>query len=128
MPPLAELAIAIMLPTVACYAILSAFRGYRRLAEARSQAPAAESMQRVEARLRRLRAELELTEARPGGTAKNHRVRAVRGAYLDVLSAACMRLDISPPEGGDRARQADIYQAEARLRQRGVDVRAAATH
>jgi hypothetical protein len=39
------------------------------------------------------------------------------------LSAACRRLDISPPPGGDRAPQAEIYRVEAALRQRGLEVR-----
>jgi hypothetical protein len=126
--PLAELAIAILLPTAAGYALLIAFRGYRRLAESRRRPAPEESIERLGAHLRRLRAELETTEARPGITAKNHRVRALRGAYLDALSAACRRLDVSPPPGGDRARLADIYRAEAALRQRGVDVRETAAH
>ena len=77
-------------------------------------------------RLRRLRAELEATENTPRGPARQHRLRAVRGAYLDVLGSACLRVGVSPPPGGDLARQADIYRAEAALRQRGVDVEAAA--
>jgi hypothetical protein len=122
-PPLAELAIAVLLPTAAGYAILGVFRACRRFADARRRPVPAVPMERLEARLRRLRAELELTESRPGRAAKNHHVRALRGAYVDVLSAACERLEIAPPDGGDRARQADIYRAEAALRQRGVDVR-----
>jgi phosphatidylserine/phosphatidylglycerophosphate/cardiolipin synthase-like enzyme len=112
-----------MLPTAAGYAILGIFRASRRLAAARRRPVPAVPIERLEARLRRLRAELELTESRPGGAAKNHHVRALRGAYVDVLSTACERLDIAPPEGGERARQAEIYRAEAALRQRGVDVR-----
>ena len=52
----------------------------------------------------------------------------MRGAYLDALRDACARLGVSPPPGGDRARQADIYRAEAALRERGLDVRATAAH
>ena len=63
------------------------------------------------------------TETRSGLTAKHHRVQAVRGAYLDALAAACRRLDISPPRGGDRASQAEIYRVEAALRQGGLEVR-----
>jgi hypothetical protein len=83
-------------------------------------------MDRLVIRLRRLRAELEQTENTPRGQARRHRLHAVRGAYLDMLRCACERLDVSPPPGGDRARQADIYRAEAALRERGVDVAAAA--
>ena len=80
-------------------------------------------LDRLAARLRRLRAQLETTETSPAVTAKRHRVAAVRGAYLDALREACARLGVSPPPGGDRARQADIYRAEAALRERGLDVR-----
>jgi hypothetical protein len=80
-------------------------------------------VERLQADLRRLRAELEDTETRSGLTAKHHRVQALRGAYLDTLAAACQRLDVSPPSGGDRAAQAEIYRVEAALRLRGLDVR-----
>ena len=123
MSPIAELAIALLLPTAAGYAILAAVRGYRRLEESRRRPAPAEPIERVGVRLRRLRAELESTESRSGLMAKNHRVKAVRGAYLETLAAACLRLEVSPPPGGDRARQADIYRAEAALRERGLDVR-----
>jgi hypothetical protein len=51
----------------------------------------------------------------------------LRGAYVDVLSVACERLEVSPPPGGERAPLAEIYRAEAALRQRGLDVRQPAT-
>jgi C4-dicarboxylate-specific signal transduction histidine kinase len=126
---IAEFLFVIFLPTAAGFAILGAIRGSRRLAEARRQAAARkrpappEPVERLAATLRRLRAELERTEAIPGGVAKNHRIRAVRGAYTDALSTACQRLGVPPPPGGDRAKLADIYRAEAALRQRGLDVR-----
>jgi hypothetical protein len=123
MRTIAELALALLLPTAAGYAILFAIRGYRRLAESRRRPAPAEPIERVAKRLRRLRAELESTESRAGLTAKHHRVMALRGAYLDELSAACLRLEVSTPPGGARARQADIYRAEAALRERGLDVR-----
>ena len=126
MSPLAELAIAVLLPTAAGYAILGTIRGCRLLAEARRRPAPEESIDRLTATLRRLRAELELTETRPGIAAKNHRVAALRGAYADALASACGRLDVPPPLGGDQARQADIYRAEAALRERGLDVRATA--
>ncbi|HEX7164021.1 MAG TPA: hypothetical protein VF223_22625, partial [Trebonia sp.] len=59
--------------------------------------------------------------------AKHHRVQALRGAYLDTLSAACQRLDVTPPSG-DGAPLAEIYRVEAGLRQRGLDVRETAAH
>ena len=126
MSPLIELVIAILLPTAAGYAIIVAFRGVRRARQASYKPPPAEPLDRLAARLQRLRAELEQTETRPGATAKIHRVRAVRGAYLDLLCEACTRLEVPPPVGGDRAKLTDIYQAEAELRSRGLDVRQSA--
>ena len=118
--------LAALLPTLVVYAILLGGRSYRRLAESRRRTPPApEPLERIVTRLRRLRAELEATENTGRGPARQHRLRAVRGAYLDVLGAACERLGVSPPPGGDRARQADIYRAEAALRERGVDVASA---
>ena len=115
------------LPTAVGFALIGAWRAARWLAEARYrarfQALPPEPIERLEADLRRLRAELEDTETRSGLTAKHHRVQAVRGAYLDALAAACRRLDIGPPRGGDRASQAEIYRVEAALRQGGVEVR-----
>ena len=115
------------MPTAVGFALIGMWRAARWLAEARYKARykarPPEPVERLQADLRRLRSELEDTETRSGLTAKHHRVQAVRGAYLDTLSAACRRLDISPPRGGDRAPQAEIYRVEAALRQRGLDVR-----
>jgi len=115
------------LPTAVGFALIGAWRAARWLAEARYKARykarPPEPVERLQADLRRLRSELEDTETRSGLTAKHHRVQALRGAYVDALSAACRRLDISPPPGGDRAPQAEIYRVEAALRQRGLDVR-----
>jgi hypothetical protein len=124
----ALLVLALLLPTAAGYAIVAAVRVSRRLAESRYRPSAAESPGRLAANLRRLRARLETTEASPGLTAKNNRLGILRGAYLDALRDACQRLGVSPPPGGDRACQADIYQAEAALRERGLDVRETAAH
>jgi hypothetical protein len=118
------------LPSAAFGAGLAAMRVWRRADDAsrrhRADRMPAEPIEQVEARLRRLRAELEAMENQPGGMAKRHRVLAVRGAYLDCLTSACQRLKVSPPAGGDQARQADIYRVEAALREHGLDVREAA--
>jgi len=125
--PVATLILAAALPTAACFALIYMWRAAGWLSEvwARRQARAAppEPIDRLQADLRRLRAELEDTETRSGLTAKQHRVQALRGAYLDALSTACRRLEVSPPAGGDRAPLAEIYRVEAALRQRGLDVR-----
>jgi hypothetical protein len=123
-----ELIIALAaMPVVGC-ALIGAWRGAQRLAEARRRPLAPEPLGRLEADLRRLRAELEDTETRAGLTAKNHRVQALRGAYLDVLAVACHRMDVPPPRGGDRARLAEIYRAEEALRHRGLHVRQPTAH
>ena len=127
MSTLVEFLFVIMLPTAAVFALIGAWRVAGWLGDARSKARfkalPPEPIDRLEADLRRLRSELEDTETRSSLTAKYHRVRALRGAYADALSSACRRLDISPPRGGDRAPQAEIYRVEAALRQRGLEVR-----
>jgi hypothetical protein len=120
--PVAELVFAAVLPTVAVFALIYAWRGARRLSEARHKAPA-QPIERLQADLRRLRAELEDTETRAGLTAKHHRVQALRGAYLDALRLACRRLEVPPPPAGEGVPLAEIYRVEAALRQRGLDVR-----
>ncbi len=121
---------AVFLPSLAVGAVLFAMRGWRRADELARQRRAdrapAEPVDQVQARLRRLRAELEAVENQPGGMARQHRIVAVRGAYLDCLTSACQRFQVRPPDGGDRARQAEIYRVEAALREHGLDVREAA--
>jgi hypothetical protein len=109
------------MPIVGC-AVVGSWRAFWWLEERRRKAPQAESLAELAASARRLRAELEDTETQAGLTAKHHRVEAVRAAYLDVLATACRRLDVPPPPGGARATLADIYRAEAALRQRGLPV------
>jgi hypothetical protein len=127
--PLAiEWVIVILLPTAAGGAIIAAIRGARWSSERRrtrryEAAPPAVPIERIEARLCRLRAELHATETRTGIPAKHLRVKALRGAYVDVLTEACRRLDVPPPPGGDRAPLTEIYRVEAALRRRGLDVR-----
>jgi hypothetical protein len=120
--PVAEWVITLTLLPAAGYASIGACRAARWLGERRRVAPAPEPIGRLAADLRRLRADLEDTETRAGLTAKYHRVRALRGAYLDALSTACQRLNVDPPPG-DGAPLAEIYRVEAALRQRGLDVR-----
>ena len=129
-----ELIIALAAMPVAGCALIGGWRGVNLLAEARRKPPSPEPLDRLEADLRRLRAELEDTETRAGLIAKNHRVQALRGAYLDALTAACRRLDVPPPRGGDQASpagapsQAEIYRAEEALRNRGLRVRQPTAH
>jgi hypothetical protein len=118
-----ELIVAILLPTAAGFALLGAFRALRWAGERRSRAPAPVPLSRLGADLRRLRAQLEETETRADLPAKELRLRALRSAYLDALTAACQRLEIDPPPSGSRVPQAEIYRLEAELRQRGLDVR-----
>jgi hypothetical protein len=122
-----EFLFVVALPTIAVFALIRVWRLAGWLGEVRSRvrfkALPPEPIERLEADLRRLRAELEETETRTSLTAKHHRVQALRGAYADALASACLRLDVSPPQGGDRAAQAEIYRVEAALRQRGLEVR-----
>ena len=118
-----ELILAFLLPTMAGFALLGGVRALRWAEERRCRPPAPEPIERLSANLRRLRAELEATETRSDVPAKALRLRALRGAYLDTLAVACQRLEVSPPPRGDRVPQAEIYRAEAALRQRGLDVR-----
>jgi len=113
--------VAVLMPAAGC-ALIGGVRAARWLAEARRKAPPPVPVDRLEANLRRLRAELERTETSAELTAKRFHVRSARGAYLDELTAACRRLGVDPPPG-DRTTQADIYRTEAALAARGLDVR-----
>ena len=117
-----ELVLILLLMPAAGYAVIGGVRAARWLEEARRKAPPPVPVDRLEANLRRLRAELEETETSAELTAKQFHVRSVRGAYLDTLAEACRRLDVAPPPG-DGATQADIYRTEAALATRGLDVR-----
>jgi hypothetical protein len=125
MGTVAEFMFAILLPTLVGGAVVGGMRAYRWLGERRTAARAvtAEPIERLGARLRRLRAQLESLETTTGIPAKALRLRALRAAYADELGTACTRLGVSPPRGGERAPRAEIYRAESALRQRGLDVR-----
>jgi phosphatidylserine/phosphatidylglycerophosphate/cardiolipin synthase-like enzyme len=131
--PAIELIFVILLPTAVGYAVLGSFRACRWAAERHSRKhpsalPAmAEPIERLAGRMRRLRAELEATETRSDLPAKGMRLRAIRGAYLDLMRVACERLDVAAPPPGDLVPQADIYRTEATLRRRGLDVRETAS-
>ncbi len=122
-----EWVLVILLPTAVGYGIVGGVRLARWAAERRSHAryysqPTAEPIERLAARLRRLRAELGSLEASIDLQAKQMRLRALRSAYLDTLASACERLEASPPPRGDHVPQAEIRRAEAELRERGLDV------
>ena len=104
MSPAIELIGVILLPTAVGYGVLGLIRGGRWVARRRSAVKArsysvvtAEPIERLAARIRRLRAELETIETRSDVPAKGIRLRALRGAYLDLLRVACERLEATPP-------------------------------
>jgi hypothetical protein len=116
-----------MLPTAVGGAVIGAARLSRWIIERRRAAASgrvpAEPIERLGARLRRLRAQLESLETATGVPAKALRLQALRAAFCEELGSACARLGVSPLTGGGRAPRAEIYRAEAALRQRGLDVR-----
>jgi hypothetical protein len=122
-----DLVLVLVLMPAGGYALIAGWRAANWVAEKRCKPPAPEPVDRLAANLRRLRTELNDTETRDGLTAKHHRVQALRGAYIDTLTAACQRLDVPPPPG-DAAPLVEIYRVEAALRQRGLDVRETAAH
>lgn len=136
MSPYLELVAVILLPTALGYSVVGLVRGFKwagKLRDCHRSAPEPEPIERLAANLRRLRAQVEDLETRADVPAKNLRLRALRGAYADVLTAACARLDADPPQtaglaAGGRAYQAEIYRVEAQLRQQGLDVREPAAH
>lgn len=132
MRPVIELIGIVLLPTAIGCAVIYGVRLARWAAGKRPverlithQVPI-EPIERLGARLVRLHAELEDLETRSDVPHKGVRLRALRGAYLDLLRTACERLEVSPPPAGDHVPQAEVYRVEAGLRERGLDVRAAA--
>ena len=130
MDPAEEFIVAALLPIAAVWGLIASARVVRWASDWRDSQNTAEPepIDRLAANLRRLRAQLEDLETRADVPAKNLRLRALRGAYADVLTTACKRLDVDPPQttgaaAGGQAYQAEIYRVEAQLRQRGLDVR-----
>ena len=114
------------LPYVLSAVIAVARRQYERRAERRRPVAAATApIEKVTADLRRLRAQLEDRENRPGLTGKGMRMGAVRTAYVQVLGVACHQLEVPPPRSDSHWHTplAEIYRVEAQLRERGLDVR-----
>ena len=111
------------------WAVQGGVRLRRALGARRSPLPVpvpGQPIERLGADACRLRARLEAAENEMRFTQyKAARVSALRGAYLDVLSAMCERLEVRPPgaTGGTLVPRAEIYRAEAALRERGLDVR-----
>jgi hypothetical protein len=123
-----EAVVAVLLPTAIGYGVIAGIRTFRWLSARRSAArfyshATVEPIERLAARLRRLRVELDTVETSMDMQAKQTRLRALRGAYLDTLASACERLEASPPPRGDHVPRDEIYRAEAELRERGLDVR-----
>lgn len=112
--------------TVVGWAVLGGVRLYQKFAGARSQGPVlGEPIELLGANLCRLHGKLEAAENEMFTPFKAARLRALRGAYVDVLSTACERLGVPPPATPSNTvvPLADIYRAEAALRECGLDVR-----
>ena len=127
MSPPFQFAAAVALPIAAVYALIGGGRLLKWLSDQDSRPQSPEPIEQLRADLVRLRAQLEDMETRIDQPAKNLRVRALRAAYVDKLVDACQRLDVSPPASArtrpESVRQSDIYQMEAALLARGLDVR-----
>ena len=112
--------------TVIGWAVLGGIRLCRAIVARRPPPPVRrEPIERLSANLCRLRTRLEAAENDASVPFKAARVRALRGAYVDVLSRVCEQLEISPPaaDSGTAVPLTEIYRAEAALRQCGLDVR-----
>jgi len=105
--PIVGYLLVFALPTAVGFAIIGALRAARWLGEARRQAryqaPHRDPIERLQADLRRLRAELEDTENQSGLTAKYHRVQALRGAYARDPARDGGRSRVTAWSGGDRS-------------------------
>ena len=135
MSPAIELIGVILLPTALGYSLLGSVRLVPLGRGTAQDGPVphagtmtAEPIERLGARMRRLRAELEALETRTDVQAKGVRLRALRGAYLDLLRVACERLDVSPlPPGRPWFRRPRSTGSRPALRRSGLDVRETAS-
>jgi hypothetical protein len=114
-----------LFPSTVMYAAAAIRRVYhwstdRRMPEETSREP----IEQVAADLRRLRAQLEERENRPGASGKGLKMRAVQVAYVQALTTACDELGVRPPVAGSNGQvgQAELYRVEAGLRERGLEV------
>lgn len=124
-PVLAWIGISLLLP-VLWWVVLGGIRLCRALTARRTSTPVLrEPIERLGANLCRLRRRLDATENEIFIPFKAARVRALRAAYVDVLSAACEELEVPPPtaHGSSTMLLIEIYRVEAALRERGLDVR-----
>jgi hypothetical protein len=119
-----------LLPTALGWAVLGAVRLSRSVIAKHSTGPASavitEPIEQLGADLCRLHARLEAAENDTNPAPfKAARIRAVRGAYVDALCEACERLGVSRPvaPGATSVPLAEIYRAEAALRECGLDIR-----
>ena len=123
--PLA-LVVALLLPTALGGAVLVGARLTTWYSERRRRASVQiQPIEALGADLRRLHSQLDAAENQPPAPGKGLRIRALRGAYVDVLCTACQRLGVPAPRaiGSDRVPLTEIYRVEAALRERGLDVR-----
>ncbi|HEX6523368.1 MAG TPA: hypothetical protein VF070_25715 [Streptosporangiaceae bacterium] len=108
------------------WAVLGGVRLYQKLGTRSSRPVLAEPIELLGANLCRLHSKLEAQENEMFLTPfKAARLRALRGAYVDVLCTACERLGVPPPAAprDTVVPVAEIYRAEAALRECGLDVR-----
>ncbi len=124
----AVLLLILALPLIVRLASGLVRREWEQIVEQRHPAgPGTVPIERVTADLRRLRAQLEACENRPGLAGKGLKMGALRAAYVEVLKTACGQLDIEPPRNRGQlpAPLAEIYRVEIELRGQGLDVRPA---
>lgn len=119
--------VVVFIPTLLGAAVLGSRRAVRWARTRRPPtAPLPPPIEQVAADLRRLhrrRHELGDQATRPGLAL---RTRALGAAYADVLTTACLALDVVPPRAGTggMVSAVEIERVETDLRVRGLDVAA----